>query len=94
MFTKRKRKCDLQPEFPVFSCKCVWEGRSRHREAHISETCMVLEVVLGKTTLLEANLGVFKYPQVFINILMCQLVKFVVIFCEQAQLVGPGLTAA
>ena len=80
-----------------FSSKCVWEGRSRHREAHMSQrsaTCMVLEVVLGKTTLLEANFGVFKYQQVFINILMCQLVKFVVIFCEQAQLVGPGLTAA
>ena len=30
VFTKRKRNCDLQPEFPVFSCKCVWEGRSRH----------------------------------------------------------------
>ena len=48
----------------------------------------------GKTILLEASFGIFKYQQVFINVLVCQLVKLGVIFCEQAQLVGPGLTAA
>ena len=52
---------------------------------------MFVDAVLGKTTLLEANFGIFKYQQVFINVWMCHLVKFVVIFCEQAQLVGPGL---
>ena len=104
VFTKRKRNCDLQLEFPVFSCKCVWEGRSRHAkhrchsvhrgvwwEYLVSHVCGCCS---GKTILLEASFGIFKYQQVFINVLVCQLVKLVVIFCEQAQLVGPGLTAA
>ena len=83
VFTKRKRNCDLQPEFPVFSCKCVWEGRSRHGKHtdHITAfidvygangcCCMFVDAVLGKTTLLEANFGIFKYQQVFINVLVC-----------------------
>ena len=29
---------------------------------------MFVDAVLGKTTLLEANFGIFKYQQVFINV--------------------------
>ena len=65
-----------------------------HTTAFIGCCCMSVDAVLGKTTLLVANFGIFKYLQVFISVLVCQLVKFVVIFCEQTQLVGPGLTAA
>ena len=30
--------------------------------------CMFVDAVLGKTSLLEANFGIFKYHQVFINV--------------------------
>lgn len=77
------QNCHLQPEFPVFSCKCVWEGRSSHGK-HTSHIIMIIafidvygangccfmfvDAVFGKTTLLEANFGIFKYQQVFINV--------------------------